>query len=100
MKAIVSLTPEEARSQNATWAALKKVVKGESLSDLLDVRRRTGYAHYTFEGRYTHRLVELLGRHPTSDEIIMLVDGGFSHFGATCGVSHDRMIFSGRVNTD
>ena len=100
MKAIVDLTKEEYAALSATYAALKKATKGKSRSDLMDVRRRTGYAHYTLEGTYTPLLVELLGRHPTGDEIIMLVDGGFSHFGATCGVSHDRMTFHGRVNTD
>lgn len=100
MKAIVALSPEEYRNQSAAYSALKKATKGKSVSELMDVKRRTGYAHYTFDGSYTPLLVELLGRHPTSDEIIMLVDGGFSHFGATCNVSHDRMTFSGRVNTD
>lgn len=100
MKAIVDLTKEEYAEQSTTYSALKKAIRGIPFSDLMDVRQRTGYAHYTFEGTYTPLLVELLGRHPTGDEIIMLVDGGFSHFGATCGVSHDRMSFSGRVNTD
>ena len=100
MKAIVDLTEKENAALSATYSALKKATAGKSLSELMDVKQRTGYAHYTFEGTYTPLLVDLLGRHPTEDEIIMLVDEGFSHFGAICDVSHDRMTFHGRVNTD
>lgn len=100
MKAITDLTKGEYAELDAAYSTLKAAIKDAPISELMAVRRRTGYAHYTFEGNYTPWLVELLGRHPTSDEIIMLVDGGFSHFGATCGVSRNRMTFSGRVNTD
>lgn len=100
MKAVVNLTEDEYTAQSAAYAALKKATDGKSDLDLIKVKKRTGYAHYTFEGNYTNDLVQRLGRHPTGDEIIMLVDGGFSHFGASCSVAHDRMTFSGRVNTD
>lgn len=101
MKAIVEYTKQEYTEMQACLAALNEAVKGVSTNDLFeDFTKRTGYAHYTFSGRYTERLVELLGRTPHADEIIMLVDGGFSHFGANCFIDAASRWFHGRINTD
>jgi len=94
MKAIVDLTPEEAQESLKTYEGIK------AFRELIDYNRTSGYAHYKFTGSYKQELVDILGRHPTSNEIIMLVDGGFSNFGASCGVNASLMTFTGRVNTD
>ena len=89
MKAIVEYTKEEAEATS----------KGIPKSELFDNYSRTsGYAHYKFSGDITDKLVEVLGHEPSPDEIIMLVDSGFSHFGASCSINSRH--FSGRVNID
>lgn len=100
MKAIVEYTPEEYSKMYEKFMALQHVTAGYKRSDLLTYTRTSGYAHYKFKGTYTQKLVELLGHHPTEDEIIMLVDGGYSHFGAGCSIDKKNMAFSGHVNTD
>ena len=98
MKAIVELTKEELKKYNEMYDNLQKKIKGMSRDQLYTYSRRSGYAHYTFNGTYTEKLCEILGRTPAAEEIIMLVDGGFSHFGASCSVYDGH--FTGRVNTD
>lgn len=98
MKAIVSLTDEEFDQQNAVLEHLRKVLKNEPRSAFIDCNKAYGYAHYSFSGHIKPELVKRLGRQPTEDEIIMLVDGGFSHFGASCTINGD--FFRGLVNID
>lgn len=99
MKAIVEYTKEEAEAMSKKWKELRDKTKGLSRTELFSNYRKTnGYAHYKFSGDITDKLVEALGHEPSPDEIIMLVDYGFSHFGASCSI-HGRH-FSGRVNID
>lgn len=99
MKAIVDYTAEDHAKMSAAWSELQSKVKGTYTKDWFDDFRKTsGYAHYKFSGTITDKLIELLGHEPSSDEIIMLVDSGFSHFGASCSISGRR--FSGSVNID
>lgn len=100
MKAICDYTPEEYAAMRAKAERLREAISGHSMQELMECNRKYGYAHYTFTGTYTDKLVELLGREPDADEIIILVDDGFSHFGATCGVGTLDHTFRGRVNTD
>jgi hypothetical protein len=100
MKAITEYTPDEYFKMHEKHQALKKAIEGHSRSELLQAKRTSGYAHYKFSGFYTEKLVELLGRHPDEEEIIMLVDSGYSHFGAGCTINKIHMTFSGRVNID
>lgn len=96
MKAITEYTIQEAADQSVKCKELLKKVEGTTRSDWFeDFRQQSGYAHYKFSGRVSDKL---LGHEPTGDELIMLVDSGFSHFGASCSVSNRS--FSGRVNTD
>lgn len=99
MKAIVELTNHEHDAMRKKRDALFAKTKGVRMDELFTHFKKTsGYAHYTFSGYVSDKLIDLLGRKPDSDEIIMLVDGGFSHFGATCTLNDRR--FSGRVNID
>lgn len=99
MKAIVEYTKEEAEIMSKKWNELRDKTKGIPKAELFDNYSRTsGYAHYKFSGDITDKLVEVLGHEPSPDEIIMLVDSGFSHFGASCSINGRH--FSGRVNID
>lgn len=98
MKAIDSYTPEDSKKMYDMYKALHEKVAGTTRKDwFVEYKQKNGYAHFTFQGTISNNLVELLGRMPTNDEIILLVDG-YSHFGATCTIN--GMNFSGRVNTD
>ena len=99
MKAIVEYTKEEAEAMSKKWNELRDKTKGTPKAELFDnYSRASGYAHYKFSGDITDKLVEVLGHEPSPDEIIMLVDSGFSHFGASCSINGRH--FSGRVNID
>lgn len=88
---------EEADSYRATYKNLREKITAEPF---VIMHRSPGYAHYDFHGQYSPTLTAALGRTPTPDELIMLVDGGVSHFGAHCNVDHESQRFSGYVNTD
>lgn len=94
MKAVVELTTEEA----ATYTKMENNVL--PLRRFIKYTRRTGYAHYEFEGTYSPELIAALGRDPYPEEIIIMIDNGFSHFGASCTISSRDCSFRGRVNTD
>lgn len=99
MKAITSLNTEECEFYRKMYLNLMDCIKDKNKADLFGYKKHYRYAHYTFEGWYTEQLCQCLGdRVPLPEEIIMLVDGGFSHFGASCTV--DTQTFRGRVNTD
>ena len=99
MKAITAYTNEEAEAMSKKWHELRDKTKVIPRAELFDNYSKTsGYAHYKFSGDVTDKLVEVLGHEPSPDEIIMLVDGGFSHFGASCSINGRH--FSGRVNID
>lgn len=99
MKAITEYTNEEAEAMSKKWHELRDKTKVIPRAELFDNYSKTsGYAHYKFSGDITDKLVEALGHEPSPDEIIMLVDNGFSHFGASCSVNGRH--FSGRVNID
>ncbi len=99
MKAIVDYTKEEAEAMSKKWNEIWDKTKVIPRAELFDNYSRTsGYAHYKFSGDITDKLVEVLGHEPSPDEISMLVDSGFSHFGARCSINGRH--FSGRVNID
>lgn len=99
MKAIVEYTKEEAEAMTKKWHELRDKTNSVPRKEWFDNYTRTsGYAHYKFSGDITDKLVEVLGHEPSPDEIIMLVDSGFSHFGASCSINGRH--FSGRVNID
>lgn len=99
MKAITELTSEEYKKYSEIYKILKEKTNGTSSENwFINLKRIPGYAHYKFEGEISNKLIELLGSTPTENEIIMLIDGGFSHFGAYCYVSGCK--FTGKINTD
>lgn len=99
MKAICEYSNEEYEAARSRYMELYEKTRNYKRDELLvNYTRKFGYAHYTFRGYIGDKLIEALGRMPTADEIIMLVDGGFSHFGATCTISGRN--FSGKVCTD
>ena len=114
MKSIVEYTKEEAEAMTKKWHELRDKASSVPRTEWFDNYTRTssvprtewfdnytrarGYAHYKFSGDITDKLVEALGHEPSPDEIIMLVDDGFSHFGASCSINGRH--FSGRVNID
>lgn len=104
MKAITEYTDQEYAEMQMKYRALQRALEGIELSkrhELFTFQRRPGYAKYDFNGAYTDKLVEALGgRHPDAEEIIMLVDSGYSHFGASCIVNTRDKSFSGYVYID
>lgn len=100
MKAITEYTDEEYIKMKEKLKALGEAIKGLNREELFTYIKRRGYAKYDFWCSYTDKLVEALGRHPDAEEIIMLVDGGYSHFGASCALNPRQMSFSGYVYID
>lgn len=99
MKAITECTDKEIDEMSMKWHELRGKTNNIPSNELFDNYTQTsGYAHYKFSGDITDKLVEALGHEPSPDEIIMLVDGGFSHFGASCTINGRH--FGGRVNID
>lgn len=100
MKAITDYTDEEYLKMQEKSRALHKAIDGIKRDELFTYTKRRGYAKYDFWGSYTDKLVEVLGRHPDAEEIIMLVDDGYSHFGAACMLNPREKAFSGYVYID
>ena len=99
MKAITEYTPGEYQYMLGVYHTLCGKISGHYTNELLgNLQREFSYAHYRFSGRITDKLVELLGREPTATEVIMLVDAGFSNFGAQCTITGRN--FSGIVYID
>jgi len=97
IKSITDYNKEEMDMQREVWSDLKDKID-KCGSDLIDYKKYPRYGRYTFEGEYTDKLVEVIGHEPTPDEIIMIVDCGFTHFGAKCYIADHR--FNGEVYTE
>ena len=100
MKPIVLYTKQEYAEMKEKHSDLLDKLAGYTYGELMAFHKSHGYAHSTFNGKYTDSLIEALGSDPMPDEIIMLIDGGFSHFGAECTVDIKNKTFRGRVNID
>lgn len=102
MKAIVAMNKDELKHYDTITMNLYDKLGKEAFSDhtaFEEIHKKPGYAHYTFKGKLSPTVAKKLGRMPTPDEVIILVDSGYSHFGASCSLSPDGT-FSGRVCTD
>lgn len=100
MKAVCDLTTEEYERYRTLQANLRKKLGSNfnCYEQFKDFRRISGCAHYDFYGAVSQELIDKLGRRHTADEIIILVDDGFNHFGAACFFNGRK--FSGYVNID
>lgn len=97
MKSIRDLNNGEYVKLRDKSITLYERTKGYKLSDLITYKKTYHGTHYSFTGRYSNRLVGLLGHHPDADEIVILVDDGFGHGGASCRVNNTLKTFNGRV---
>ena len=99
MKSITEQTGHERDRLREVVNHLRTVTEGMSYNELFD-----DYLCLIFRGRrlasgkVSDELLKRLDRMPTEEEIIILVDRGFSHFGASCTIV-DRA-FSCTVYTD
>ena len=107
MKSITEQTEEQLVVLNTNYKELKEKLgsgpHGTSFNKqelFANYTHTSGYAHYKFSGKALPIIAEKLGRAPTATDIIMIVDDGFSHFGASCSLNPNTGEFSGRVNTD
>lgn len=99
MRPITECSVNMRKELHERWNDLREKIDDNRVTDLFDNFQRAGdYAHYEFYGEITDKLVELLGREPTAYDIIMIIDNGFHHFGATCAINGRQ--FHGKVNTD
>lgn len=99
MKAVVELSKEEYQKLSVIRENIIGKIKGLSHEDMWDeYEKKYGYAHYKFTVKPSEKMIAAIGREPTTDEMIIIVDGGFSHFGASC--SEYKGTYTGQVNTD
>lgn len=96
MEAIVTMSQARIDELSKIEDNLTEKTKGIKLFN--NYSRRQGYSKYEFSGEVSDELVHALGRMPTEEEIIILVDRGFSHFGAKCTLNGNS--FRGRVYID
>ena len=99
MKAIFEQTGHERQRLTEVLNNIKVKTEGMKMSDMFD-----NYNVLTIIGRkmasgiISEALIERIGRMPTEEEVIMLIDRGFYHFGASCTIL-DRA-FSCTIYTD
>lgn len=100
MKAVVQLTEEEYAKYLKKTQELNAV--GAEITPFVKCEIRYGYAHYTFSCEINQPFIDALkqkfNRGLDCEDIIILVDGGFSHFGASCTGSGNCYV--GEVYTD
>lgn len=99
MKAVTELNEEETEKQVIERDNILSLIKDVTYEERWEIKEiNVGYAHYNFKVKPSQKMLDAIGRKPTTNEMIMIVDGGFSHFGASCTESNG--IYTGRVNTD
>lgn len=76
---------------------LAKKLVGQDRSKLIVFTIKRNLTGYTFTGRYTAALVELLGREPTVEEIIECVDGSPVRRTTVCTINRAARTFHGRI---
>ena len=99
MKATHERTPEEQKRLRAKQSEVLHAVWDVPKMDLFtDFKRAWCADHlsYRFEGVYSQRLVDRLGRKPDPEDIIILVNGSIMHGGAHCIIRDNA--FKGRLD--
>ena len=82
---------------NFEYAELRSEIKDTKIYDRFS--KSYEYGHFEFEGQFSEELYNKLGRWPTENEAIALIDNNKCNFGAACYVSPNGM-FDGTINTD
>ena len=77
----------------------KLCYKIENIKKYASFSKSYGYAHLDIEGQFSDELYKKLGRWPTEEEAIALIDNNRWNFGAMCCVHSDGS-FYGRINID
>lgn len=62
-------------------------------------RTTPGYAHYTFRVELAKEVIEALGREPTPEEVVFMVDNWPYNFGFKCEKAKGG-VYYGEVYTD
>ena len=99
MKAIFEQTGHERERLTEVLNNIKAKTQGMTMDQMFD-----NYTTLITHGRkmatgiISEALIERLGRMPTDEEVIMLIDRGFYHFGASCTFS--ERLFSCMIYTD
>ncbi len=97
MKASCEMTLEEKEHYMKTLAALNSSLVGLERDEiLLHFKKTNNSGGYSFSGQFSAEAEVELGRMPTPDEIILLIDNSVSHFGAACTLKPDGF-FKGYV---
>lgn len=82
---MVDMSEEERMRVHNILIFLYYRLVGIDLNVLFNGFVRSSYrAPCHFYGEVSEELIKRLGRMPTPEEIVMIVDSGFSRFGATC----------------
>ena len=92
-------TKEERTKLLATWEDLRKILKVHPIEDLIEVTTTKGTEQVLFDGQYTDTLVNMLGREPELEELVILVNNGLPTHGYICRRSPTDKSFSGRLYT-
>lgn len=79
------------------WENLQSILKIYPANELVHVRADQGTEQLLFDGQYTDTLVNMLGREPELEELVMLVNNGLPTHGYLCRRSPTDNSFSGRV---
>lgn len=99
MKASYERTAEEQKLLRIKQTNVLHAISGVPKMELFTEFERCWAADnlsYQFRGSYSPRLVELLGRRPDAEELIIIVNGSIMHAGASCIIADNA--FRGRVN--
>lgn len=100
MKSRLRLSKEEYEQYVESWNRLREIIQTCGNKHKLAPHIKNSHPFfYYFVGQYTQDLVDSLNREPTEEELIMIVDGGFNHFGAECGIDVQSRRFKGYVIT-
>lgn len=69
-------------------------------SDFMRYSYNAGYSQISYVGSYTEDFERLLGRVPTEDDIISVIDSDSYNFGGYCNINTEERTYSGKVYID
>lgn len=99
MKAIFEQTGHERERLTEVLNNIKAKTQDMTMDQMFDnYNTLITHGRKMASGSISEALIERLGRMPTEEEVIMLIDRGFYHFGASCTFS--KRLFSCMIYTD